>query len=620
MKQLTGVDASFLYMESDRTFGHVSGVLIFERPYPEFDPYSAVYERYEAMVGHVEPMRRRLVEVPLSLDHPWWIEDPNFDLSFHIRALNLAKPGYADQLADQVARIHGRPMDRTRPLWEVYVIDGLGEGRWALLTKYHHATIDGASGQIMLEMVTSPTPDGDDIMEPLAWDPEPLPSNAELLRRALDNMVRNPARSFRVQMRLVRDVANAAGLPVIGGAAARASRAAKQVTRPAAAEPRPALPTTPAPPTPWNKAISQHRRFAIRSSSLSNIKAIKEAANGTVNDVVMAICAGGLRTYLLRHDALPDRPLRAMVPVSIRTGNETDPWTNRVSALIAELPTDEADPLRRVARCREAMQAAKRQFELVPAETLVDMSQTSSPLLTAAAMRLSSRLGLTQRISSVPFNLTISNVPGPRQPLYMAGAQLQHQFPVSIVTDGQGLNITVVSYLDRLDFGVIADRELVPDLWDMADDLINEITVLKEATGVEWIVEPSGPYKRLGRPGAAKRGAQLSEELSRAEVGDSGGKPATATPAKKATRARKAPAKKAAPPKKAAARRAPTKKSAAAVRSPAAENAPAATQTPAKNAPAATQTPAAKKASAAKKAPAKRAPAKRAPAKKAAAS
>ena len=144
--------------DATRTYGHVSGLLIFERPYPDFDPYAAVYERYEAMIGHVEPMRRRLVEVPFSLDHPWWIEDPNFDLSFHIRALNLAKPGYADQLADQVARIHGRPMDRTRPLWEVYVIDGLGQGRWALLTKYHHATIDGASGQIMLEMVTSPTP------------------------------------------------------------------------------------------------------------------------------------------------------------------------------------------------------------------------------------------------------------------------------------------------------------------------------------------------------------------------------------------------------------------------------------------------------------------------------
>src|SRR3954453_8301101 len=212
------------------------------------------------MVGHVEPMRRRLVEVPFSLDHPWWIEDPNFDLSFHIRALSLAKPGYADQLADQVARIHGRPMDRTRPLGEVYVIAGLGEGRWALLTKYHHATIDGASGQIMLEMVTSPTADGNDVMDPLPWNPEPIPSNADLIRRAINNMLRNPARSFRVQMRIVRDVANAAGLPGIGSAAARARKAATRPTE--TTEQRVSLPTSPAPSTPWNEAITQHRRFA----------------------------------------------------------------------------------------------------------------------------------------------------------------------------------------------------------------------------------------------------------------------------------------------------------------------------------------------------------------------
>jgi diacylglycerol O-acyltransferase / wax synthase len=277
----------------------------------------------------------------------------------------------------------------------------------------------------------------------------------------------------------------------------------------------------------------------------------------------MAICAGGLRTYLMRHDGLPDRPLRAMVPVSIRTGDETDPWTNRVSALVAELPTDGPDPLQRVARCRAAMQAAKRQFELVPAEALVDITQYSSPVLATAAMRLSSRLGVTQRVASIPFNLTISNVPGPRQPLYMAGAQLQHQFPVSIVTDGQGLNITVVSYLDRLDFGLIADRELIPDLWDLADDLINEITVLKEATGIEWVVEPSPHYPRLGRPGGTKLGKQLSAEMARSESGDTGGaEPTAPKPARANRRARTTTAAKKTPARKASAKRAPSKRAA----------------------------------------------------------
>ena len=175
----------------------------------------------------------------------------------------------------------------------------------------------------------------------------------------------------------------------------------------------------------------------MRTSSLENIKRLKEATGGTVNDVVMAICAGGLREYLLRHDALPDRPLRAMVPVSIRTGDETDPWTNRVSGIVADLPTDCADPVERVARCREAMTAAKRQFELVPAAALVDLTQFSSPVLATSAARLATQLRLADRIDP-PVNLTISNVPGPRQPLYFAGAKMAHQFPVSIVTDGQG--------------------------------------------------------------------------------------------------------------------------------------------------------------------------------------
>ena len=159
MKQLTGIDASFLYMETPSTFGHVTGLMIFERPSPDFEPYAAAYAKYASLVGVLEPMRRRVVEVPFGLDHPYWIADPNFDLDFHVRELNIAKPGRVDQLAEQVSRIHGRPMDRSRPLWEVYVIDGLESGRWALLTKYHHATIDGASGQLMLEIITDTEPD-----------------------------------------------------------------------------------------------------------------------------------------------------------------------------------------------------------------------------------------------------------------------------------------------------------------------------------------------------------------------------------------------------------------------------------------------------------------------------
>ena len=187
-----------------------------------------------------------------------------------------------------------------------------------------------------------------------------------------------------------------------------------------------------------------------------------------------------------------------MVPVSTRTGEEYDPWTNRVAALVAELPTDCADPLERIARCSNAMKSAKRALDMVPADELVELTQFSTPAVTTAAVRLASRLRLGDRFAP-PFNLVISNVPGSRQPVYLAGAQLCHQFPVSIVTDGQGLNITVVSYLDRLDFGFIADRNLVPDVWDLADMHIDEIGRLFEASGAKWVQPQQPPHPRRGR-------------------------------------------------------------------------------------------------------------------------
>ncbi len=495
MKQLAGIDASFLYMETPSTYAHVSGLMILERPSVDYDPFAAVYAKYASVVGELEPIRRRVVEVPFGLDHPYWIDDPNFDLDFHIRALNLAPPGRAHQLAEQVARIHGRPLDRTRPLWEVYVIDGLEDGRWALLTKYHHATIDGAAGQLMLALMTETEPDEPPPGESPSWEPEAIPGNAELLRLTMINLVRNPLRAARVQARLVRQLADAAGISTVSGAATTAEAALKRFAQGGATD-RPDVPrpTTPAPRTPWNKAISPHRRFAMRTASLDNIKRLKNATGGTVNDVIMAISAGGLREYLLHHDALPDRPLRVMVPVSIRTGEESDLWTNRTSAVTAELPTNCADPLERMARCRDAMNDAKRQFDVLPAAEIIDLYQFTSPALATAASRVASQLRVSDHVDP-PVNLVISNVPGPRQPLYFAGAKIAHQFPLNIIVDGQGLNITVMSYLDRLDFGFVADRDLIPDLEDFADMHIDEITRLFNATGAEWAHPPEPPSR-----------------------------------------------------------------------------------------------------------------------------
>jgi WS/DGAT/MGAT family acyltransferase len=497
VKQLTGFDASMLYMETSTTFGHVSGLMIFETPSPDFDPYKAVYAKFASLVGELEPLRRRLVDVPFGLDHPYWVADADVDLDFHIREIHLARPGMVDQLGDQVSRLVGRPMDRSRPLWELYVIDGLHNGRWAMLTKYHHATIDGSSGQIMLEAFTDTEPDAPPPGPSRSWELETRPGDVDLLRHAVGKLATNPFKALRLGARVVRQMADSAGITSVSGVAGRAADGIKAVARLGQEDgPSIKMPGSSAPPTPWNKSVTSHRRLAMHTTSLNNVKRLKEATGGTVNDIILAICAGGLRRYLLAHDALPDKPLRAMVPVSVRTGDEDDPWTNRVSSIVIDLPTDCDDPLDRVARCRDAMLAAKERLELVPANQLMDLTEFSTPVLATAALRLMSRLNLADKMA--PFNLLISNVPGSRQPLYFAGAKMCHTFPVSIVAEGQGLNITVASYLDRLDFGFIVDRELVPDVWDLADMHIEEIGRLFDASGAEWAEPPLPADPRRG--------------------------------------------------------------------------------------------------------------------------
>ena len=484
-------------METPTTYGHVNGLSIYERPSPDFRPYDLVRERMGAMVGHLEPLRRRVVDVPFGLDHPYWVDDPHFDLDYHVREIGLAPPGTADQLSEQVARIIGRHMDRRHPLWEIYVIEGLADGRWAMLSKFHHATVDGAAGVIMLKLMTDDSADEEFPFVPVDWEPGEIPTDKELLKRTVNHLVVNPVKATRLSLRVLRNLADAAGVNSVSGAATRARElVATAAGRSEQAEAlsdqlrKISTPLSPAPPTPWNHSVGPHRRFAMRSTSLSNIKALKDATGGTVNDVVMAICAGALREYLLRHDALPDEPLRAMVPVSIRTGTEDDPWTNRVSSIFAELPTDCDDPVERVQRCRNAMETAKQQLDLVPADSLMRATDVTSPVVATSAIRLAARL--SDRMN-LPVNVVVSNVPGPREPLYFGGAKLDNYIPVSTIANGVGLNITVHSYENNLDFGLVADRDLVPDLWDLVDLHIDEVGRLFEATGTDWAV-PQPPH------------------------------------------------------------------------------------------------------------------------------
>ena len=495
MRQLSGLDSAFLNLENATQFGHVSGLSIFRRPdVPDYEPYAAWKEQLEERLHLLEPLRRRLAEVPLGLDHPFWINDPDFDLEFHVRHTAVPPPGSDEQLANVVGRIVARPLDRRRPLWLSYVIEGLADDRFAVLTVFHHAAVDGASGMELLTLMLDEHPEGTAIESPPErWEPETEPADLDLLARATVGLVRKPARAVLLGARTALELGQATRNPVLTGTANQVRRSLRGPlgtvlnlgrNRGEDRDPPPPLPSVRPPRTPFNRAIGPHRKLAIGSASLEAAKAIKNAYEATVNDVVLAVCAGGLRAWLEHHEALPDEPLVALVPVSTRTGEESDRWTNRVSMLSTLLPTDEPDPVKRLRCVHEAMASSKDIFRALPAEQLTDFAEFPPPAVFARAMRLSARLGLGSRLA--PGNVVISNVPGPRRPLYAArGARLEHYFPVSVITEGQGLNITVQSYLDRLDFGLICDPDLVPDLDLMLDAILADVAALASSAGFE---------------------------------------------------------------------------------------------------------------------------------------
>jgi diacylglycerol O-acyltransferase len=474
VKQLSGLDAGFLYMETATMFGHISGLSIYEAPEGGVHPHDLVRDRIEARLPLLTPLRRRLVEVPFQLDYPWWIEDPDFDIDFHVRHLAVPAPGGERELADLVGRVISRPLDRSRPLWEAHVVEGLEGGQWALLLKIHHAAIDGAAGAVMNTLLLDAEPGATPPEVPEAPEPEPVPSPYEMMGRTLLGYAAQPQRYLAAQGRVLADAMRLAGErreDLVG-----AWRDAVAAASPGSSA-EPVLPTGSAPRTPFNRSITPHRRFAYRSFSLDDVKAVKNHFGVTLNDTVMAVCAGALRRYLDRHEALPARPLVAAVPVSIRTGEEEDPWTNRVSSIFASLPTHLEDPGERVRFASEAMLAAKGSFDLVPADALSDLTRFSPPVLFSESARLMTRLRAGDRLQQVS-NLVISTVPGPREALYMDSALLRHYYPVSTIAEGQGLNITVQSYQDRLDLGLVGCRELMPDLWHLVDDISAEMETL----------------------------------------------------------------------------------------------------------------------------------------------
>ena len=485
MERLSGLDASFLYLETPAQLMHVCGVIVLD---PSTMPGGYSFDELQAGIDEnvrdVPEFTRKLRRVPLDLDHPVWVQDKHFDIEAHVIRLGLPKPGGYKELMQVCGRLAGRPLDRSRPLWEMWVIEGYvdedGRELIAVFSKMHHATVDGVSGANLISHLTSITPDS----APLALTPiTPFghePTRAELLGRGVVASVTRPLTIPKALVPSVKGVAQTVGRARAGTAMA--------------------APLT-APRTSFNGTITGHRVVGMVDMSLDDIKAVKTATGATVNDVVLAVAGGALRSYLLDRDELPESSLLATVPMSVRETSKRETGANKVSALFTRLGTDVEDPLERLEELAQSNRHAKDHAQAISADSLQDWAEFAAPRTFGLAVRAYAGLRLAEK-HPVVHNLVISNVPGPPIPLYFMGAEIRALVPLGPVFHGAGVNITVMSNNGKVHVGVIACRESMPDVDDLAQRFPSELARLKDA--VKALQKKPTPIKRATRAQASK--------------------------------------------------------------------------------------------------------------------
>jgi WS/DGAT/MGAT family acyltransferase len=458
--RLSGLDSSFLHLERGASHMHVGACAVVEGPTPA---YHELLDAIESRLHLVPRYRQRLAFVPFEQGRPVWVDDPHFNPGFHVRHTALPRPGGEPELKLLAGRIFSQSLDRSRPLWEIWLVDGVADDRFALLFKTHHALVDGISGVDIATVLFDASPDPAPVAPPEhEWIPRPLPSDAQLLADALlerATVPREIARGIRAALRGPRQIAGKVGEAFVGiGAMAWAGLAA-------------------APPSPFNVRIGPHRRFTWVESELAEMKAIKHALGGTVNDVVLAAVTGALGTYMREHGHQTDGvTLKAMVPMSVRADLERGALGNRVTAMAAPLPVGLEDPIARLLKIRHEMQGVKESGQAVGAQVLTELTGFAPPTIMAQAARLQAR----QRL----FNVVVTNVPGPQMPLYVLGRELQSMFPMVPLAENTALGIAVISYNGQMNFGLNADYDALADLENLADALRAAIDELARAAGV----------------------------------------------------------------------------------------------------------------------------------------
>ena len=477
--RLTGLDASFLHLEDGRSHMHVGGVITFEGSPPDYD---TVVEAIEARLDLVPRYRQKLAFVPFGQGRPRWVDDPHFNLRYHVRRSALPEPGSEDQLRRLAGRVFSQQLDRDKPLWELWIVEGLDGGdRFAIVSKTHHALVDGVSGvdiaSVLFDTKPNPAPQAPPADEGKRWLPQPAPSGAELLAEALVERVTIPAevaRGARALLRAPRRIVGTAVGSLVGlGAMAWAG-------------------LSPAPPTPYNAPIGPHRRFTWVRMELADVKAIKNSLGGTVNDVMLAIVAGGLAHHLRRRGAASDgMELKAMVPVSIRPDDARGALGNQVAAMMAPLPVGSEEPITRYELIHQSMDEVKRSGQAMGAKALTDLTDLTSfapPNIVSQA----SRLAVGRRW----FNLVVTNVPGPQFPLYLLGRQMDDLIPMVPLAPNQALGVAIMSYNGGISFGLVGDYDVMYDLDDLAHDFEVALAELAAAAGV---VLHGGKRRRFAR-------------------------------------------------------------------------------------------------------------------------
>ena len=486
--RLTGLDSSFLHLERGGAHMHVASTTLFEGPPP---PYTEFRDHIASRLHLVPRFRQKVRFVPGSLGRPVWVDDPHLNLDYHVRHTSLPAPGSEEQLRNLAARLFSQQLDRSKPLWELWLVEGLADDGFAIVGKTHHAMVDGVSGVDITTVLFDLEPDPPETPEPEEeWTPAPEPSKSDLVADAVIERVVSPREIYRGMRRIVRGPRRAAAR-VLDSALAAGTFARTGLGAPA---------------TSFNVEIGPHRRLAWVSADLAGLKQVKDAYGGTVNDVILAAVAGALGRYMrARGQATAGVEVRAMIPVSVRTAEQQGALGNQVSSMMAPLPVSIEDPVERLQHVSAVMGDLKASKQAMGATVMTQLADFAPPTISAQAARLQSR----QRF----FNLVVTNVPGPQRPLYLMGRRLLRVYPMVPLAKRQAVCVGIMSYDGQVNFGLIGDYDGMPDLDDLAGDLEASLAEMEQTGGGE-----RGMLDRF-LPGAEREGAIAHTNGSDAHAG-----------------------------------------------------------------------------------------------------